>query len=308
MDRSEIDKLIAEKPSKNVYRERLLNIKNLPTLPQIAIELQEMIRNDRMSVRQLVPVVDRDPALAAKIIRVANSAYYGLEEPVDSLRRAIIVLGLKELYNMALSFSIIDEFRKQGLDGDRLRWDTLWLHSIAVGHIVELLNKELSLWISGSPYAMGLLHDIGKIALFLLDPPRFQAAMELSRADKRPLNETEKVVFGFNHETAGEWVVRRWNFPETILTAVAHHHTPEKTNSKALRLSASLLQVADGISHQLGFYLQGTPVMDSASIEPAWNYLQQEVGTIRDISLAEFLETHSRKLDGITSIVRNIKL
>jgi len=308
MDRIVIEKLLAEKQAKHVYRDQLLTLKSLPTLPQIAVELQEMIRTDQMSVRQLVPVVDRDPALAARIIRMANSAYYALEEPVDSLRRAIVVLGLKELYNMALSFSIIDEFKKTAVGEDSIRWDTLWIHSIAVGHIVELLNNELGLWIAGSPYAMGLLHDIGKIALFLLDSTRFRAAIELARMDRQPLTEAEKAIFGFTHETAGEWVVKRWNFPQTIMTAVAHHHTPLKVPSKALRLTAALLQVADGISHKLGFYLQGTPLTGISEIDPAWRYLQREVPKLRELTCEEFLAAHTKKLDGVRSIVKSIKL
>jgi len=308
MDRTVIEKLVAERQPERVYRDQLLALKNLPTLPQIAVELQEIIRKDSMSVRQLVPVVDRDPALAARIIRVANSAYYALDEPVDSLRRAIVVLGLKELYNLALSFTIIDEFRKVTVSENSFRWDTLWIHSIAVGHIAELLNSELGLWIAGSPYAMGLLHDVGEIALFLLDSSRFRAALELARMEHQPLIEAEKALFGFTHETAGEWVVKRWNFPQTITTAVAHHHTPLKASSKALRLSASLLQVADGISHRLGFYLQGTPFLGISDIDPSWRYLQQEVPKLRGLTFEEFLAAYTNKLDGVCSIVKSIKL
>jgi HD-like signal output (HDOD) protein len=151
--------------SQDEYRQKVFALINLPTLPVIATEILRIIHEDKLSVNQMLPIIERDPPLAMKILKFANSSYYGLQEKVRSLRHAMVVIGMRQLSELSMAFSVLKNFRSRRWSAN-LPWKSFWEHSAACGHIAQLLVEMLNIRVVNSPYSLGLLHDIGKLVMY----------------------------------------------------------------------------------------------------------------------------------------------
>lgn len=233
------------------YKEQIQELKGLPSLPEIVLELQHIIREDKLSAGQIAPIIDRDPSLAIKVLKLANSAYYGTSRKLDSLRQAIVILGIKGISNLVIGISLIQAFDVKD-DDAKINWKGLWEHSNLVGNFCELLNSKLKLWIPASPFTLGLLHDIGKLVLFKLDPDKYYHALEFAKINEIPSYQSEIEYFGITHMDAGGWIAEQWGLPEATQYAIGYHHAPENTPDikyhecvKLVKLSNLLLNYHD---------------------------------------------------------------
>ena len=254
------------------YRDKIEQLHNLPTVPVIATQLLEIISEDKASVKQLLPIIENDPSLAIKILRVANSAYYGLFKNIDSLQQAVVLIGLTDLYNLVLGFSVIKSF-SQHMENDKwLDWNEFWEHSVLVGSIAQLIKTEFRLPMLGNPYALGLLHDIGKLVLFQVARPEFMESVKLQEEKGISAIEAEREAIGFDHTQAGAILAKRWQLPESVIDAMANHHGAVSEDSEYQGI-ISLVTIADYLAHKMskGFmyhYFELTDVITSA-----WNRL-----------------------------------
>lgn len=210
------------------YKEQIKTLKGLPSLPEIVLELQHIIREDKLSAGQIAPIIDRDPSLALKLLKLANSAYYGQSRKLDSLRQAIVVLGIKGISNLVIGISIIQAFNIKDEDV-KFNWKGMWEHSNLVGNFCELLNSKLRLWIPASPFTLGLLHDIGKLVLYKLDSEKYFNALEYAEINESSSSLSEIEFFGIDHMDAGLWIAEQWGLPEATKYAIGYHHIPENT-------------------------------------------------------------------------------
>lgn len=284
------------------YHDQVMALTRLPTLPAIAMELMEVTRNDRLSVNQMLPIIEKDPPLAMKVLKIANSAYYGLHRKVDSLRHALVIIGLKELSDLALSFSVFRAFaRDEATHG--LRWKRLWEHSAACGHVCQLLQSKLELDIPSSPYALGLLHDIGKLILYKLEPERYLECLEMARDEKVYSYQIEAREIGVDHMQVGRWIAEKWQLPNALIAAMGHHHFPEQVEEPDLRNAAALVQLSDLVCNlqMLGF---GTDYVRSIPREEAgWLILQQESEALADLDFERFVLGINDELETIRNMV-----
>ncbi|MDD3050940.1 MAG: HDOD domain-containing protein, partial [Candidatus Cloacimonetes bacterium] len=140
------------------------NIRELPTLPIVAVKLLELLRDDNSTLKEITDVMSIDPPIATTVLKVANSVLYALPQRVDSLRRAFVILGANEITNIVLSVSFARTFpwTKGSIYFDRKKY---WEHSVVTGYITRLLAKELGIVTHGEEYTAGLIHDIGKIIM-----------------------------------------------------------------------------------------------------------------------------------------------
>lgn len=254
-------------------RQQIEELHNLPTVPVIATQLLEIISEDRASVKQLLPIIENDPSLAIKILRVANSAYYGLFKNIDSLQQAVVLIGLSDLYNLVLGFSVIKSFSQHMENSVALDWNYFWGHCVAVGSIAQLIKTEYRLPMIGNPYALGLLHDIGKLVLFQIVRPEFMEALKIQEERKVSAVEAEMETIGMDHALAGALLAERWHLPDSVIATMSLHHksAPEESEYHGI---ISLITVADYISHRMkkGFlnhFAEATEV-----ITDAWNRLR----------------------------------
>ena len=211
--------------------ERRRAIQKIELLPTIPIMLQKIIAissDPNTSAQDLERTIIKDQSIAAAILKLANSAYYGYARTVDDIGRAIVIIGFKTAVSVAISVSVLRSLT-QIIQSDEFDCTEFWKHSIASGEAGQLFAREMDPAIRDGlsrAYIVGLLHDIGKIVLAYLDDVHFNDAVFEARALQKPLFECEERIFGFDHQTAGGWLAERWHLPEGIVAAVRYHHIP----------------------------------------------------------------------------------
>lgn len=224
----------------------IARIKALPTLPSVLARVLATTADAEASAVDLSRHVASDQSLAATLLRVVNSAYYGHYRQVDSITTAIVMLGFYEVRNITLATTTFRTFAKGHPDFDRVQ---LWRHSLATAIATERLAKAMNLSSDGC-FVSGLLHDIGKVALDVVYPAPFRDAVHRAHLEKRLVRETEADQFGIDHAEVGGILVEKWDLPPTVVEAVRRHHAPELSTLDAP--IAALVAVADFVTYQAG--------------------------------------------------------
>ncbi len=295
------------KRSPSSYRDQIYSLSGLPTLPEIATEVMKLTREDRLSASQMVPIIDKDPSLTMKLLKIANSAYYGIGEKVDSLRQAIVVIGMRELGNLAIGFSVIRAFM-QGEESKQFYWRRFWEHCAACGHIAEILNGELRLGILSSPYSLGLLHDVGKLVLYRINPSLYEESLDFAKREKCDSIKAELEIFGITHMDAGKWIAEKWKLPEAIQYTIGYHHTPLQIVDSEHSESTALIQLVDTITHLKGMNFDvKTDKLLSKEIE-GWKLLQTKYEHLRIMEFKELISGMNDYFEGIKNMVNIIQL
>lgn len=208
------------------------NIKEFSTLPTVYSSLVDVLADPKSTTQDVSSIIACDQASSAKVLKVVNSPFYGFSGEIDSVSRAIVVLGFNEIYNLILASYLMDLFLKKDAVLD-FRPVDFWGHSIAVGIATRLIGQNLGLPKPENFFVTGVLHDIGKLVFFEFLEDQFAAALALSKRNQQPLHSAEMTVFGIDHSETGALLAERWRFPSSIVQAIRHHQTgivPEKAD------------------------------------------------------------------------------
>ncbi|MBN2427292.1 MAG: GGDEF domain-containing protein [Deltaproteobacteria bacterium] len=222
---------------------------DLPSPPAIAVKVLDAVKDDQESFRALAQVISSDPALTAKMLKVANSSIYGLARRVDSIEMALTVLGSKALKNIALSFVIVGEF--QNACQGSFDFTKFWKGSITSAVAAEMYSSMLGEK-SDDTFVSALLQNIGYLVMFLTQPKKFFQLMSQGDGPRSEDLKVEKKIFGYDHQEFGAALLKSWGLPETIYMPILSHHVPEQSQEN-FHKSASILF----ISHQLSLVYQG---------------------------------------------------
>ncbi|MCE5271635.1 HDOD domain-containing protein [bacterium] len=214
-----------------VDRERLKRITqtiiNLPTLPTIVAKMLEIIDDPRSSARSLTRLINTDQVLTARILKLANSSFYGFPNPISTINLAVVVLGFETIKNLGLSVSVISRFARARTDGELLDYSRFWEHCVGVGVASRMLARMHGLRaIESEAFVAGLIHDIGKVILSQYQTDRYSESLQIAREEQMLIARAEERVFEANHTEVGSWLARRWNLPETLVEAIRLHHVP----------------------------------------------------------------------------------
>lgn len=291
-----------KKRSPSSYKDQIYSLVGLPTLPVLAFEIQEIIRQDNFSMSQLTPIIDKDPSLAMKLLKIANSAYYGLQEKVESLRQAIVVIGMKDISSLTVGFSVLKAFKSITGSG-KISWKSFWEHCAATGHIAEVLNGELKLRVESVPYSVGLLHDIGKLVLYKIDSRLYIKSLEICESKQCYAHVAETEVFGINHMDAGKWIAEKWQLPEAIQMVIGYHHTPSEIPDKTFLNTTALIQLSDFASNLLGMNIISQNATDNPEEIEGWGILQSNYEHLQWYELDQFISTLGDQLEVIKDMV-----
>lgn len=268
-------------------KRKLSRIKNLPTLPTVVHHVLKLLQNPESTAHEIGEAISQDQALATKVLRTANSAFYGFPRKITTINYAIVVLGLNNIKNIVLSAAIIGSFSTSKNDAVFNR-QSFWKHSLACGIIAKKLSIHLGMKNNEEVFMWGLLHDFGKVILDNFFHEEFVQAVELSRSRKIPLKDAEVEIFGFNHAGVGALLLKRWAMPLSLVNAVEFHHNPQE-DYKAFRM-ASIVHSADYLCRRIGIGSGGdsmVPILD----KKAWVLMgisSEQVGTMSRDVLEEF--------------------
>jgi len=213
-------------------RDKIKTIANLPTLPHIASRLMRIVNSPSASADTVAALVSQDISLSAKVLRLANSAFYGIPRSVNTLNNAVIILGFKIIQTMVLSLTVFDMFAekddKKPAPFDR---DAFWEHSLRCAVIARLLAHKRKRNYALDPeeaFCAGLLHDIGKVVMEQYLNTDFHKALYHARANGIPIFEAEKEVLGYTHCDVASWLTGTWSLPDEIEQPMICHHEPEE--------------------------------------------------------------------------------
>jgi len=220
-------------------------------------ELLMLGRNPDVSLDEFGEKAATSPHLAAEIVRVSNSALYGMEGRINRLERAVLILGIRTVSTIASSVLVAQELRAAPIPG--LSPDALWVHSLETGVCAQLIARCLSLPMESEAYLGGLLHDLGIPELYKQHGARYSDLIAQAQKRGECLEELERAAFDTTH---GEVLARQtleWGFPELLQSVVAHHHAPERADD-ASRPVAMLIHAAHIMMRQHGAdWIDGTP-------------------------------------------------
>jgi putative nucleotidyltransferase with HDIG domain len=201
----------------------LRSLKNLPPFPMVAQRTLLLLNKPEVSIQELVEVVKFDPAITANILRISNSAYFGLRREIHSLHQALLLLGTQELLKIIIASGATRLFSAP-TPGYFTERQGLWRHSVSCGLMVDLLSRELSLQDHATGFTAGLMHDIGKVVLSLFVEQKFHEIMEVVENQGVSFQAAEKIILGVDHAEMGGEMARMWDFPDRLRLAITYHH------------------------------------------------------------------------------------
>ena len=231
-------------------KEIVFKSNEIEMLPQVAVQVINTVSNQNSSANDLYKIITIDQALTTKILKIANSAFYGFYREINSLSRAITILGFRTIKNLVVAVSTKNLFKKSG-SIEKILWD----HSIGVAIGSQILantygdKSDMEESLIG-----GLLHDIGKVLMNSYDPARFSKIMEMVNNEKQFFTAVEEKFYDCTHAEVGAHVIKKWNLPETMEKIVANHHrfSPDCVSEQNICRRIAFTNLADLICIQLG--------------------------------------------------------
>lgn len=205
------------------------NIRNLPTPPIVFQQIQKVINDPSVSAGQIASILSEDPAMSAKVLKLTNSAFYGLSREIESVKQAVLIVGIEAVKNLVLSASVLEMF-KGNIDQDYQ--NSFWRHSLATAFCSRMLVKNLKsqrMVESDPAFSAGLLHDVGKMILSCFLPKEYAEFRKMRVDDKIHTDyELELQLFGYTHAQIGGCLAAQWKLPSKLAEAIVQHHTPEQ--------------------------------------------------------------------------------
>jgi putative nucleotidyltransferase with HDIG domain len=246
-----------------LLRERLARLRTVPTLPRVLETAVAALEDPELDFDRVASLIETDQALAAQLLRMANSAFYSSSGRVSRVPQALLVLGAVVSRSVVMSSTVLD-LRSVPLRG-------FWEHSLGCAVAAGALAKVTGLGRPEEVTAAGLLHDVGKVVLCKELPEIFAAVLGRAAAERRPFREIEQALAGTDHATLAATLVQRWRFPPTLAEPIAYHHTPRQ--ARHAPDETAIVHVANSLVRTLGYGTGGDPVVPP--IDPdAWARLE----------------------------------
>ena len=214
--------------------------KDLFSLPDIYFQVNEMIRDPRFTMADIGSVIAKDPALSARLLRLVNSSFYGFQSRIDTITRAITIVGIDDLYNLVVATCVLDKFAK--IPADLVDMTAFWMRSVHCGVVAKLLAKSCAVMNVERLFLAGLLHDIGSLVLYQAMPEQAGNVLIAIRQDRRLLASFEQEILGFTHADVGRELLKVWGLPQSLCEVVGCYRQPDYAINH--RLDATLLNLA----------------------------------------------------------------
>lgn len=276
--------------------QKILTIASLPTA---YIRLGEIINDPDSSITDIVTLISGDIGLSVRLMKLVNSAFFGYPSKIDSLSRAVTVIGSKQLQDLVLATSVVDMF--ENVPNHLVTMESFWKHSIACGVIARVLANYRREFNVERAFVSGLLHDIGRIIMLMIIPDLTTTSFNIARSQNRLLYQTGKEMIGFDHAEAGGALLRQWQLPEQIVYATEYHHNPSAANR--FKADVALIHIADIIADALLTSSSGEIFVSPLNSE-AWDELGLSVNVLEPL-LLEFTQQYK---DTLSVVMPDINL
>jgi HD-like signal output (HDOD) protein len=234
--------------SPEFLEKKVKSIAKLSTLPFVATSVMELVENPRTSAAQLGELISTDQVLAARILKLANSAYYGFPRKISTLNLAIVVLGFNALRDLVLSISLIDRFLVK--EEELIDLKQFWRHVLVVGRCSKLLARIVKYPVLGEVFVAGLLHDIGYLVLLQEFPEEFRNSYDFALNNNIAFEKAEILELGVSHTDLGAWLGEGWNLPHKLVQVIKYHHDPIQCPDD--NILVKFIHLSDLIAYSIG--------------------------------------------------------
>jgi HD-like signal output (HDOD) protein len=254
-------------------RSSIENISGLPTLPTVIDRITRLLHNPQTSAEEIGKAITVDPSLAAKVLKLVNSAFYGFPGKIGTITHAVVILGFTTVKNVVLTASIFDLFHKKTSLLGQFDIQKFWEHSIACGAASQAIAKHIGQENKETCFIAGLIHDIGKLILCQYMPKEFAAIVSNCLSKDILFYESEKELYDIAHPEIGGILTQRWNLPTELQQAVLFHHNPSPTHNHYM--VAAIVHCADILIRALDYGNGGDRKIPQMS-ENVWRNLGLE--------------------------------
>ncbi len=282
-----------EAPDERV-EEIIDDIAGLPTLPSILENLNKLMMNPDTSANDVAELIQKDPAITSKILRVVNSSFYGFPRRIKTITHAIVILGFNTVKSIVLSTSIFEMFGEDEQEGGLFNHREFWRHSIGCGAAARVISQKTDLSTEGEEFFIaGLLHDLGKIVLDQHLEEEFGKVLNYTREHDCLIVEAEEEVLDITHAELAAWLFDEWNLSESIIECAQYHHHPSRASDH--QEAASIVHLADLVARTLMIGNGGDQRIPEIS-DFAWNMLDIPIGSMDRIYAETEQEVENSKV------------
>jgi HD-like signal output (HDOD) protein len=230
---------------------------DIPALPVVIDRIISAASNKKTTTAELADVISHDQGMTNKLLRLSNSIYYAQKTRVETIKRSITVIGFDEIIGIALGMGVLSAVAEK--TGLTLGLKALWIHGIGVATVSKELAKRTNPAIANKIFIPALLHDMGKIIFSIYFKDEYVKVKQFAMENKKPLYFAENAVFKIDHAMLSALLMKRWNFPESIIIPSRFHHTPESSPVK-YRHQSLIINLADYLTQKAGIGHSGNPV------------------------------------------------
>lgn len=262
----------------------------LASPPTVYNKLITMLNDENSSAEHISAVINTDPALTTRLLKIVNSAFYGFPSQIATISRAITIIGTTELTNLVLATSVINSFKD--IPSSLININEFWHQSLSCAIASTYIAKHCGQRATERFFILGLLHNIGSLVLYQTLPELSKQVLMAARFDNEPVHQAEQRIIGFDHSEVGRALSQAWNLPPSIGEVIRFHHTPSEAES--FPTETAIVHLADII---VGIARKG----DESTIDidhEAWDLLQLNT----DI-LPEVIRQMNKQLENITSVM-----
>lgn len=269
------------------------NVEKLYSLPTIYHQLDAAINDPHSSTAQIGNIISEDTSLTARLLKLANSAFFNFPSKVDTITMAVSIIGTRQIRDLALATSVIEMF--DGIPEDVINMESFWQHSIACGVSARVLGMMRHSNNVETFFVTGLLHDLGSLAIYSQAPKAAKKILDYVKGKQIALSDIEKKVMTADHSIVGSMLLKKWKLPHHLVEAVQHHHNP----SAALTSSdlCDTIHIADVISTGLCLGNSGDPMVPKLDLDA----LQRS--KVSETMLPKLLQTMDSQYQDFVSIV-----
>ncbi len=232
----------------------------------MVLRLNQLLASKQFALSEVGDVLSRDPGLSAKVLELVNSSVYGLKTRVETVNRAVVMIGAEQVRQLVIATSVVKMFKS--IPHNLIQVEDFWKHCVACGAIAKKLAELQGEEQPDRFFVAGLLHDVGRLILYLKAPEKMNEVFEKVKDGEMLFHEAERKVFGFNHAEVGFQLCRIWSLPDFFRETAGYHHNPE--DAFRHHEAASLIHIADFIANALQLGSSGqkyVPLLDDF----AWN-------------------------------------
>ena len=259
-------------------RELIIGAIDLPSLPEVVTRAIALVNDPESSAIDIGRILSEDTAMTARLLKIVNSPFYGFPSRIETVSRAITVIGTLDLLDLILATSVVKMF--SGVPNDLVSMDSFWKHSLYSGVLARLLAARSKQPNVEHFFVAGLLHDLGSLVIYRKMPELAREALLRARYNGRVLREAEQEIMGFDHASVGAELMRMWKLPTSLVEAIEYHHNPSQ--AQHYPLVASVVHVADVIASTVrscGGASEAAPPLDPI----AWDLLKLPILAVEAI-------------------------